>query len=613
MHSSFLLSHRIFLLCTLALTSGITCAPSNAQTSPTLTPLQNAALAAPSTPLLPENPLGAFVLTGRDSAKARVRIVPATHPEFSEAIRAETLESIAQPYQAQLSARNLSPISKGDVLFASFWARTIESPMGEAFVGFTFEQGAEPFKRSLGVESSTGSQWKQFTFPFKSAEDYAPGEAVMNLRLGYLPQTVEIGGIALRNYAANTSVESLPFTIPSYAGREANAPWRRAAQERIEKIRKADMRVVVQDKQGRPVPGAQVTIEQTRHAFGFGSAVNAKALLSTEPADQAYAAQVRSLFNKIVFENDLKWHRWDEDRTSPAQAIAWLREANIDARGHVLVWPSWRHSPPALEKLKADPAALQKLLTDHITDEVGALKGQLPEWDVLNEPFANHDVMDLLGPQVQTEWFKTARQADPNAKLYLNDYNILEVGGTNYEHQQHFENTIQYLLDHQAPLDGIGIQGHFGWNLTPPTKMLAILDRFAKFNKPIQITEFDVSINDEKLQADFTRDFLTAMFSHPSVNGVVMWGFWEGRHYSPIAALWRKDWTPKPNGQAWMDLVQKEWHTHLESATKANGTVATRGFLGDYQVTVAAQGQTVSKNFKLTASPDGEEIVVTLP
>lgn len=570
-----------------------------------LQPLPPSKVDMPAVDVLSDN-LEAFQLVGRDASKGRIQLVSSGNAEFKTAIRAQTLESIQQPYYLQLSAKTMVPISKGDVLQASFWARTIESPMGEAFVGFTFEQTAPPFQRAMGMENSTGKEWKKFNFPFNAVADAAPGEALLNLRLGYLPQIIEIGGITLRNYGKNASLESLPFTSPSYEGRELDADWRKAANERIEKLRKADLKIVVRDKSGRPVPNAQIRIAQTRHAFAFGSAVSAKTLLSEEPKDREYQNQVKGLFNKVVFENDLKWARWDADRETPREAITWLRDNKIAVRGHVLVWPGWGHLPTDLQSLKGDPKALTARIAQHVTDEATALRGQLSEWDVLNEPFTNHDVMDIAGPQVQTEWFRLARQADPEATLYLNDYSILEGGGRNTEHQKHFEDTIAYLLAQNAPLDGIGIQGHFGWNLTSPTKMLAILDRYAKFGKPIQITEFDVQVSDEKLQADFTRDFLTTMFSHPSVNGVVMWGFWEGMHYAPSAALWRKDWTAKPNGQAWLDLVKKQWWTNADGRTNTQGQTSARGFLGDYHITATLNGKTSEQD--VTLGHDGQTV-----
>ena len=555
--------------------------------------------ATPPASLLPADTANAFKISGARAADAKVLVVDADNSSFKRAIRAQTLAQPGEAYQIQLTAKNVAPIRKNDVLLATFWLRTIESPMDEAFVGFTFEQAVEPYKRSFGYETSAGKEWKRFDLPFRAAENYAPGEAVMNLRVGYAPQTVEIGGIALTNYGADFDLNSLPATKLTYKGAQPDAPWRKEAAARIEKIRKGDLNIVVRDATGKPIEGAEVIVKQTRQKFAFGSAVSAKALVSDDPADAKYREMVKTLFNRIVFENDLKWDKWKADRETPQRALKWLRDNNIEARGHVLVWPSWRHSPAELKALESEPAALRAAIEAHIADEAGMLRGQLHDWDVENEPYSNHDIIDVLGPQVQAQWFKRAHEADPNATLYLNDYGILAAGGKDAAHQKHFEDTIALLQKEGAPIGGIGIQGHFGSDLTPPARMIEILDRYAKFGLPIQVTEFDVQVPNEQLQADFTRDFLTAMFSHPSVNGVVMWGFWEGRHYAPGAALWRKDWSPKPNGQAWMDLVKKEWMTNVVAKTDGAGTLKTRAFLGDYQITVSANGKELVKQVSL--------------
>ena len=572
------------------------------------TPAVAADAATAPAPLLPADTAGAFKVSGTRAADAVISVVDADNPNFQRAIRAQTLAQAQKPYEIQLRAVNIAPIQKNDVLLATFWLRTIQSPMDEGFVGFTFEQSVEPYKRSFGYETSAGKQWTRFDLPFRAADNYAPGQAVMNLRLGYAPQTVEIGGIALTNYGAKVDFNSLPATKLTYKGAEPDAPWRKEAAARIEKIRKGDLNIVVRDAAGKPVEGAEIIVKQTRQKFAFGSAVNAKALVSDDPADAKYREMVKTLFNRIVFENDLKWDKWSADRETPQRALKWLRDNNIEARGHVLVWPSWRHSPAQLKKLENDPAALRAAIEAHIKDEAGTLRGQLHDWDVENEPYSNHDIIDILGKPVQADWFKLAHQADPNAKLYLNDYGILAAGGKDAAHQGHFEETIAQLQKEGAPLDGIGIQGHFGSDLTPPTRMLEILDRYAKFGLPIQVTEFDVQVPNEQLQADFTRDFMTAMFSHPAVNGVVMWGFWEGRHYAPSAALWRKDWSVKPNGAAWLDLVQRQWMTNVLAKTDAAGTLKTRAFLGDYQITVNAGGQKSEKTISLETAGETKQV-----
>lgn len=85
------------------------------------------------------------------------------------------------------------------------------------------------------------------------------------------------------------------------------------------------------------------------------------------------------------------------------------------------------------------------------------------------------------------------------------------------------------LLRNEIPLKVIAFQGHYQDQLTDPERLLKILDRFARYKVPLQVTEFDVAIDDEQLQADYLRDFLLACFSHPSVELIQQWGFWERR------------------------------------------------------------------------------------
>ena len=86
------------------------------------------------------------------------------------------------------------------------------------------------------------------------------------------------------------------------------------------------------------------------------------------------------------------------------------------------------------------------------------------------------------------------------------------------------------------------------------------------------------------------------MFSHPAVTDVMTWGFWEGTALEARGRSSRRDWSTKPNGQAWMDLVLREWWTDERGRTDNRGAYRVRGFLGVYQIEVATAGavQTVS-------------------
>jgi GH35 family endo-1,4-beta-xylanase len=102
----------------------------------------------------------------------------------------------------------------------------------------------------------------------------------------------------------------------------------------------------------------------------------------------------------------------------------------------------------------------------------------------------------------------------------------------------------------------------------------------------VLITEFDMTAPDEALQADFTRDFLTVCFSRPAVAGVLTWGFWEGSHWMPDAAFFKRDWTVTPMGSKWIDLTQNVWTIDQDVTTDANGQLNLRGYIGDDTMTV---------------------------
>ena len=114
-----------------------------------------------------------------------------------------------------------------------------------------------------------------------------------------------------------------------------------------------------------------------------------------------------------------------------------------------------------------------------------------------------------------------------------------------------------------------------------------VYDEFAQLGVPLQLTELDVDAGfDDHLQADYLRDVLILSFSHPAMQGINLWGFWEGRHWRPNAALWRKNWTIKPAGQVWLDWVHSQWRTRASGTTDHAGQFKTRGFLGEYTLTI---------------------------
>jgi endo-1,4-beta-xylanase len=532
---------------------------------------------------------------------------------FTKAWRITGLKPLAQPYLSQLSATNSTAIKKDDAILVQFWARSIAGKPAQT--EFVFELSTAPYDKSAVIGVNLSPTWTLYSVAFAAHRDFAIQTVNTGFRLGYSNQAFELGGVILKNYAKTQPLEKLPFTGFTYVGREANAAWRKAAEARIEQIRKADFKLKVIDANGKAIPNASINLEMQRHAFRFGSAVDADLILASNPDATKYKKTILELFNHAVFGNDLKWPDWEGygggpgGKTSVPEALKFFEKNNISMRGHNLLWPCTEDYclPADVPAMLSNPAQLRSRIDAHLVNILGATKGRISEWDVINEPSYHKRLSKVLGEDEMAAQIKRAKQLAPNAKMFLNDYGNLGEGNLDLEYKR----IIARMLALGAPLEGIGLQAHFGTQLTAPAEVFARLEDFGTFGLPLAITEFDVNMNNEALQADYLRDFLTIAFSSPSVNSFLMWGFWEGRHWLPNAALLRKDWSLKPNGKAFKELLFKRWWTNTNGRSSATGQYATRGFLGDYKVTVKLGSKTVTQNLKLEKTSG--ETVIKLP
>lgn len=563
------------------------------------------------TDVIGANTYGAF--RGGSGPEVRLEEIPVTGQVFTRAWRVTGLKPLPEPYLSQLSASNVIPIQKDDLLLVQFWARSVGGQPAQT--EFVFESNTAPYDKSVVVGVNLTPVWTLYSVPFKAHAAFKIGSVNAGFRLGYDNQSFELGGVVLKNYAKTQSLEALPFLGFTYVGREANAAWRAAADARINALRKADLRLKVVDANGEAVRGAGIRLEMKRHAFRFGSAVDADLINSKSSDAETYKKTLLKLFNHAVFGNDLKWPDWEGYAQAPGsraavlEALKFFRAHKVTVRGHNLIWPCEDDYclPADVPDLFKTPSALRSRIDAHFVDILRATKGQLSEWDVINEPSAHKRLSGVLGEDEMAGQLKRAKALDPNAKMFLNDYGNLGEGNLSLEYQR----IIARMLSLGAPLEGIGLQGHFGTQLPPPAEVFDRLEKFGAFGLPLAITEFDVNVSNERLQADYLRDFLTVAFSNSHVDSFLMWGFWEGRHWLPNAALYRTDWSLKPNGKVFKELLFKRWWTNVSGQTDAAGRYATRGFLGEYTCTLTLGAKTVTKAFKLEKTTG--EIVMPLP
>ncbi len=541
--------------------------------------------------------------TWQKIGKCTVTEVTVSGPDFDQALRVQTGADLSNSWDAQVKFPASLGVEEEDVVLVAFYARTIASQVetGEGFLTVCLEQNTEPYEKQLYYNVSIGTEWKEYYARVQVNTTLPALQVSYMFHMGFPSQTVEVARVRFLNYRNTLSLEELPETEITYIGQDPDAAWRITAAERIGQIRKGEMQITVVDESGQPLEGAEVHMEMEQHKFGFGTAISAEVFNSNE----VYRNTALGMFNEVVFENDLKWpqvmHDYTHDRIF--RALDTLDAHNIPVRGHNIVWPRWGNMPGFVEDLANDPEAMRNAIDSHIDKVTALTKGRLNDWDVLNEPYTCHDVQDILGDEVMADWFKRTRRTDRGVKLYINDYSIINGGGKNQAHQDHYYNTIRYIDSLGGGIEGIGIQGHFGSELTSIERVYEILDRFAVTGKEIKVTEHDIDLVQREVQADYTRDLMTILFSHPSVSSLLMWGFWEGRHWKPDGAFFDNDWTIRPHGEVWNRMTKEEWWTPpLDAISGSQGEISFGGFLGTYSFTVTSGDQVRTGTFTLDHS-----------
>jgi GH35 family endo-1,4-beta-xylanase len=524
-----------------------------------------------------------------------------TGQPFTQGFKLVTGTNIVNPWDSQIQFTKVAGIETNDVILIAFYARTTASvqDFGVGYLNVCIEDN-KSYDKQIYSRVSIGKDWKQYFVSLKCKSALALTAVTYSFHTGFASQTIEVADVKYLNYKQTVTLESLPVTPITYIGREADAPWRAEAAARIYQIRKGIADIVVYDEQGQLVKDAKVSVEMIRHKFGFGSAVVSDRLIN----DAIYRKKVYELFNEVVLENDLKWPSFNPNpSTNTTRALDSLAKHNIVVRGHNIVWPSFSYNSASLKTLSANPIAFRNEIERHIDQATLYAKGKVIDWDVMNEGVTNTEFQKILGNEVMADWYKRVRINDRDVKLYMNDYDIIAAGGTNTTHQNGYFKLINYIDSLGGKIEGIGMQGHFDSNLTPITKVYSILDHFASLGKEIKITEHDINVTQRDVQADYTRDLLTIVFSHPAVKSFLTWGFWAKQHWLPDGAFYAEDWSIRPHGQAWLDLVFNQWWTKkTDLTTDSDGKTSIDGFLGTYKYTITSGAKVRTGTFKIDHS-----------
>ncbi|WP_374653582.1 endo-1,4-beta-xylanase [Phenylobacterium sp.] len=231
-------------------------------------------------------------------------------------------------------------------------------------------------------------------------------------------------------------------------------------------------------------------------AFPVGTCVQAVQL-----DDPGFAALVAAQVSQLTAEWEMKMEYIVQDDGSfrfdaPDRIAAFARTHGLRFFGHTLVW--YAQSPPAFERLDAGRIAFDGAYRNYIHAVVGRYRGQAVGWDVVNEAVAEDGEgwRDSLWSQRlgrlehMTLAFQHAREADPEAVLFLNDYNLENLP----KKRATFLKLAEALLKAGAPLGGLGTQTHVAADLKAG-ELAAALKDLASLGLPIHLSEMDVSLS----------------------------------------------------------------------------------------------------------------------
>ena len=414
--------------------------------------------------------------------------------------------------------------------------------------------------------------------------------------------------------------------------------------EGIEKYRKGNGKIKVVDENGVAVSGVKIKLRQKTHEFRFGANLFMLDELETEEKNEKYKKYFSEVFNMATLpfywdslEPEKGSPRYAADsvkvyrRPSPDLCIAFCEEHGIEPREHALAYeaffPKWLYGASVdeikreLERRYSEISAryAKKIPTIEVTNEMEWVKGKTAFYD---EP-------DFV------EWcFKLAERYFPDNELAINEHTGLSWSDRCRTTDKYYAYTEAAMLK-GARIDAIGMQFHLfnrkenEYKATratlDPENLYRHMDLYSNLKKPLQITEVTVPAyswesEDEQIQAEIIEKLYSVWFSHPNVEQIVYWNLVDGYAHlwdpdpQKIAAsqgdmtlgenyyyggLLRFDLSPKPAYLKLKELICDRWHTETELTTDENGLADFRGFYGDYEAEIFADGQMCRKEICL--------------
>lgn len=283
----------------------------------------------------------------------------------------------------------------------------------------------------------------------------------------------------------------------------------------------------------------------------IGVAVNQYKYTITNPSDPR-TMTVAAQFNLVEPENEMKIDVTEPSQGNFSLGSAWnlinfADKHAIDIRGHTLVWHQQVASWISSDGKKNDKNWTKQQLTDimrrHIDGVAGGLKGRLREWDVVNECLDDDQSVvwsdpdgykmrqsvwyNVIGEEYVESAFRMAHEADPDALLFINDYDVEFMGQPKAEA---YYNLVKSLVEKGVPIHGVGLQCHFNTGQIDARKLQENIRRYQDLGLVCAITELDIVQTDPSAadaavrQAEDYCAVVMAALQEENCKTVLIWG-----------------------------------------------------------------------------------------
>ena len=424
----------------------------------------------------------------------------------------------------------------------------------------------------------------------------------------------------------------------------------------IEKYRKGDFKISLKDKNGAPISGARITLSQKSHEFKFGANLFLLDEMESKEKNEKYKWAFAETFNMATLpfywnstEPERGHLRYEKNSTPlyrrpPIDLCMEFCEKNgIEPREHALAYvslfPKWLNDLTVPE-IKRELERRFKEISERYADKI-------PTIEVTNELLWDSQYVAVPSIYEEPDYldfaFALAKKYFPDNELAINDAAFCWT--ENARTTDHYYAYTEAAIRRGVRIDAIGMQYHLFYprdeiykktrKQLSPEWLYKHMDLYARFGKPLQVTEITVPAysnapEDEAMQAELIEWLYSIWFSHPAMEQIVYWNLVDGYAYVNDPAkikdsqgdmtlgenvyyggLFRFDLSPKPAFLALKRLIKETWHTEETIETDAKGSASVRGFFGGYELRIETESGVETRDVTFGKKNDNKiEIVL---